>query len=221
MFCESYRQPLTDAALGGASLPLRLEQHLAACEDCRSAFDRELALARSIDAALEARVNVRVPPSLVARVRAGVPASRGRMAWCREVPALLGALAILAVMAWSASVRSSAPARPGGQAPVARRAEAPLRPEASRPAASNRARPARRTGALARVAPRAARPEVLVAPEERAGFERFVARLRTPSRESWAVHVEGAAGLEIAPLEIAAMDLRQLAIEPLESGDSN
>jgi hypothetical protein len=223
MFCESYRQALTDAALG-AALPPAVERHLAACETCRAAFDREVALARSIDEALAAAVNVRVPPSLVARVRAGVSAGGGRTAWRLEARVVLGALAVLALIVWAAaSVHRDAPARPSGETTVARRAEAHGRKEDAGRAALPRAAAAVRRAVPARSALRASRsePEVLVAPEEKAGFERYVAQLGTASRESRAVDVQGAAGMDIQPLQIAAMSLRQLAVEPLESGDSN
>jgi hypothetical protein len=62
---------------------------------------------------------------------------------------------------------------------------------------------------------------VLVSSDERLGFERYAAqsRARPPEFSARAVVISDAA-FKIQPLEIAEIDLRQLTIEPLESGES-
>jgi len=219
MFCESYRRPLTDAAIGGAALPPALGEHLAGCQGCRAAFEAEIALGRSIDRALGSAVNVPVPPALAARVRAAVSAEGGRPLWRPDTAALLGTLALAGLIVWLSSARLAPPAgspaearAPAGTeagalrgaeippAPVARRDRLPVRPP------------------LRPRVPRRSEPEVLVAQEEKAGFERYLAQ-RSQSREN--AYLEGDAGRDIKPLEIAAMDLRQLTIEPLQGGDTD
>jgi hypothetical protein len=84
-----------------------------------------------------------------------------------------------------------------------------LRPE--RVAAKRNRSPQRVTSSV--------QPEVLVLPEEQLGLRRYAASLRATSAHS-PVTVKNATPL-IIPLEIARMDVKQLSIEPLESGDSN
>jgi hypothetical protein len=69
MFCESYRQSLTDAAASGEALPLELAAHLAICKACAFAFAVEQATFTSIDHSLHVAANADVPASLVPRVR--------------------------------------------------------------------------------------------------------------------------------------------------------
>jgi hypothetical protein len=66
--------------------------------------------------------------------------------------------------------------------------------------------------------------EVQVSAEEQAGLEHYSARLRARSLEDSARAVgavESDVAFNIRPLEIAAMDVRQLTIEPLESDEYN
>ena len=66
--------------------------------------------------------------------------------------------------------------------------------------------------------------EVQVSAEEQAGLEHYSARLRARSLENSARAVgavESDPPFNIRPLEIAAMDVRQLTIEPLESDEYN
>ena len=63
-----------------------------------------------------------------------------------------------------------------------------------------------------------------VSAEEQAGLEHYSTRLRARSLENSARAVgalESDPAFNIRPLEIAAMDVRQLTIEPLESDEYN
>jgi anti-sigma factor RsiW len=73
MFCEPYRQPLTEAAVADEVLPRELEAHLGVCKECSSAFAAEQALFASIDRASRDVANADVPASLLARVRQAIP----------------------------------------------------------------------------------------------------------------------------------------------------
>src|SRR5258708_36896946 len=74
MFCESYRQPLMDAAASGESLNRALATHVAGCQGCSAAFVEERALFAAIEDSLGVRSNAPAPPSLVPRVRAQIAA---------------------------------------------------------------------------------------------------------------------------------------------------
>src|SRR5205807_2249111 len=65
--------------------------------------------------------------------------------------------------------------------------------------------------------------EVVVSSEEQAGLEHYAAGLQRKGRENSArsAATQGDPALSIRPLEIAAMDLRQLTIEPLEGDEYN
>jgi hypothetical protein len=65
-----------------------------------------------------------------------------------------------------------------------------------------------------------AQPEVLISADEQLGLQRFTASLKRVSANRPAL-VKAEATTEIAPLEIAGIDVRRLSIEPLESGDAN
>lgn len=84
MFCESYRQSLTDAAASRKALPREAEEHLAACREYASALAVEQETLRSIDRSLRVAVNADVPASLVPRVREEIlegAAAPGRFSW--------------------------------------------------------------------------------------------------------------------------------------------
>jgi hypothetical protein len=65
--------------------------------------------------------------------------------------------------------------------------------------------------------------EVLISPEEQAGLERYAVDLRGRALENGAraASVKNDTAFKIEPLRIAAMDQRQLTIEPLESDEYN
>ena len=64
--------------------------------------------------------------------------------------------------------------------------------------------------------------EVLISPEEQAGLERYAADLRGRGENAARVaSVTNDAAFKIEPLQIAAMDQRQLTVEPLESDEYN
>ena len=64
--------------------------------------------------------------------------------------------------------------------------------------------------------------EVIIAPDERAGLEKYekVLRLRLAEKQ-FVAGGKTPEALEIEPLEIAEMDLKQVAIQPLVATDAN
>ena len=72
MPCKHYEEALGEAAATGSEPQGELRVHLAACADCRAAFEREQSLFDSIDSGLQLAVNAEVPASLFPRVRATI-----------------------------------------------------------------------------------------------------------------------------------------------------
>ena len=65
-------------------------------------------------------------------------------------------------------------------------------------------------------------PEVLVSSDEQLGFERYAARLRAREPQFYArVAINSESAFKVQPLEIAEINVEQLAIAPMESGESN
>lgn len=225
MFCESYRQPLSDAACSGEALPRELPAHLDACSDCASAFASERALFGSIDRSLHAAANSEVPPSLVPRVRAQIGATSVRTFWRSPVMAwATGGLALLVIGFAYLSVRrpvihdsasKTIVANPTLQIAVTNE-PTPLLPRDSAPVKSQQMR---RNQVSVPEANLRRVPEVIASADERAEFERYAAIWQArQTRKSAHAAVSAGLGDGIKPLEIAELQLGQLAIEPLEDG---
>jgi hypothetical protein len=70
MLCQHYKEALIEAAAGNVQPQGDLRAHLDACASCRAAFEQERSLFASIDAGLHVTANAEVPASLLPRVRA-------------------------------------------------------------------------------------------------------------------------------------------------------
>jgi hypothetical protein len=228
MFCESCRQPLMDAAASGESLNRALATHVAGCEGCSAAFAEERALFAAIEDSLGVRCNAPAPPSLIPRVRAQIAAGPTKT-W--RIRAL--AFATLGLVAGTVAI---SPAFHWHSTPEDSRGKSSAMASTVQSTDSREA-----TGSLVQSAPpvkqfprrlekvvlsRKVRSdlEVQVSAEEQAGLEHYSARLRARSLENSARAVGAVASdpaVNIQPLEIAAMDVRQLTIEPLESDEYN
>lgn len=235
MFCESYREALSEAVLRGGELPREAQEHVAGCGKCRRAWAEERVLLGMIDGGLQEMVNAEVPPSLVAGVRArvaqGLPARAWSWSkWAYGAAAVMLAVTVLLLAVGKREVRkedANAVLTQGGSQVAANGANergesvAGVEPNAERVpervVKGKRERPANETGG-------SVEREVLVSGEEAAGLDQYLARLKnrqmseTVVRELVAVNHEPA--FEIKPLEIEEIGWPQLAIEPLESGGS-
>jgi hypothetical protein len=225
MFCEPYRKTLSAAALRGEALPQPVEAHLAGCLACRRAFAEEQALLGSVDSGLRSIANAAGPASLVPRVRARIAeAPAAAPAWrLAALGFLAAALALIGMAAWLSRAprnRFEPAANVGGHAffPAASPATGGLSggtaPRNEKAAGTNKNR-------VPRAAPVGNAPAVLVSPEEREGFERYLASLsrrrQNGSSEAAALanDVNG-----ITPLEIIPLAVKELTTEPLASGES-
>ena len=229
MFCELYRQALSDAAAAGKPLPRELSAHLHTCDSCSSAFAAEQCLLARIDRSLEACVNAEVPVTVVARVQAQIAVNPAMAAW--RVPALTFAtLSLVAAVAalWPLVHRQSIVGRSTiNNAAITGTIQSSDKPDVNR--AAVQAAPPLKWSFSGRekviVTLTRAHPgvEVLVSSEELAGLERYAARLRAGTHESSAraAAADNDPAFNIRSLEIAAIDLRQLSIEPLETDEYN
>ena len=236
MFCESYREALSEAALRGEPLPSAAEAHLGICDSCRAAFKNEQALFGSIESGLHSIANAEVPASLLAGVRArvaqGAPTtawttrswSWSKWAWGAAVLSLVIALSLL--VAGKREVRREGGATITAMPPKigtdeSRLTEKPILFAQETPTKAVTKK--RENRAAKKVSPRG-REEVLVNGEDLAGLEQYLVRFKNrgiseaTARGLVAVNEEPA--FQIEPLEIEEMRWPHLAIEPLESGSS-
>ncbi len=226
MFCEPYRQSLTEAACSGEVLPRELAAHLDGCNACSTAYAREQLLFAAIDRSLHVAANVDVPPSLVPRVRAQIETIPSKSFW--GVPSIAFAAGSLALLIFGiayslvrhsvgdSSKTSGIIISPTDQSNVTNQPEG-FPPQTSQPDGTT----ARREQTPTRRVNLRSTPEVLISSVERAGFERYftLAQARPLQRP---VSASGKEDFdpEIKPLEIAELELGKLAIEPLEAGGS-
>jgi len=102
MFCEPYRQPLTDAANRGEALPRELAAHLDACHACGSAFAQEQVLFSAIDSSLRAIAKAQVPASFVPGVQAALSQNevpRRQFKWLAgPIPVTAGICAVALIL---------------------------------------------------------------------------------------------------------------------------
>lgn len=229
MFCESYRKALSEAVATGERLPCELQLHLAGCGACESAFAAEQRLFASIDSAMSAAVNVDIfPASLLPRVREQVALVPERAAW-RVLLAVFAVapvlVTVLAVSVWHLRHPVSGLPTSGNVAVVPSVSSTAEHAASASPvlAGPPALRPSSRRGtALVRPIEVRSEPEVLVSADEQLGFERYAARLRSRAPQLYArVAINGDSTFRVQPLEIAEIDVVQLAIAPLESGESN
>jgi hypothetical protein len=231
MFCDSYRQPLIDSLAAGDPLSGELAMHLAGCHDCSTAFAKEQALYAAIDYSLVVTANAPVPSSLAARVQAQIAAGPDKAFWRTPILAfatlvLVAGMAALSPVFHLRSTRTLSSQAHQAAAPKVQFADrhdairSPVQPAPSVEQYSPTSKPA--SVVLSHTKARAG-AEVLIAPEEQAGLERYGANLRGRAVENGAraVSVANDTAFKIEPLQIAAMDQRQLTIDPLESDEYN
>jgi hypothetical protein len=122
MPCQPYKDALIEAAASGTEPQGGLRAHLAACADCRAAFEQERSLFASIDAGLHAAANTDVPVSLLPRVRARLDEEPApRRVWATNWFVLASAaVMVVAFFAARSAWRSNPTSQPGeiAQKPV-------------------------------------------------------------------------------------------------------
>ena len=231
MPCEHYQDALIEAAASGTAPQGELRAHLANCAACRTAFAQERSLLSSMDEGLRATANAEVPALLLPRVRARlVEEAAPRRMWTQ--PMIFAAASVALAFAIFLYVRPyhSRPdnrAKQTPQIPVSETPATNVRRQNSGPATqivSSNVNNSRTPGHSALLRPVASsQPEVLVPPDEREAFARFVVVLQerkevavalmtpaTPMKDESAI---------LEPLQINGLEIKPLEERQVETPD--
>jgi hypothetical protein len=229
MPCENYKNALIETASSGAEPKTELRAHLAACASCRTALAEEQSLFASIDAGLRQSVNAEVPASLLQRVRARISEEvLPPRSWFTNWLTVATAAAIIAALfatrvVWHSNLSPNPPANTAQANPptfVLPPREAPVRtPEPSSPANSH-SNPQTllvRNSQNPRLQPaRDSIPEVLVPRDQEVLLTAYAEQWSQRKRGSLLAQNSGEtllAPLEVAPIQIAELDVKLLADE--------
>lgn len=229
MPCENYKDALIEAAASGGEPQTELRIHLAVCSSCRTTFAEEQSLFASIDSGLRQSVNAEVPASLLPRVRARISEevvpSRG---WFTNWLTVASAAAIIAAIlitrvVWHSSLSQSPPAitaQTNLPTPVLPSPEAPVRTPEHSGRTNSHPYPqtfAERNSHNPIMQPaRSSIPEVLVPRDQEVLLIAYAEQWRLDKHSSHLAQNSGETNLallEIAPIQIAELDVKQLADE--------
>jgi hypothetical protein len=218
MPCEHYKDALIEAAATGAVPQGELRAHLAACDSCRASFEQEQSLFTAIDCGLRTTANDEVPPSLLPRVRASLDeAVMSQRGWARPLIFASASVAFAFLLVLMA--------RPHRTVPVEQARQAPPLPASIKPSTGVRKEgPPARTEIASSIphhsqsakhsaffpAAASSNPEVLVPPDEREAFARFVIALRGHGEVALALVTPAVQTKEESP------GIEPLQIKPLE-----
>jgi hypothetical protein len=226
MPCQHYKDALIEVAASGGVSSGELRAHLFECASCREAFAEEQSLFAAIDSGLHAEANAEVPPSLIPRVRARLDkAVTTQRHWIQPfVFASAGvALAFLLLLV----VRSHGPATNN----VAK--ETPAVPNPMAPTAGMHKHISPSNVQVASTTPNhlhaplvstvkhsaaSSNPEVLVPPDEREAFARFLSRDRAPAERDL-IRTARAPEPPQESIEILSVEIVGLTVKPLNKDE--
>jgi hypothetical protein len=227
MPCEPYQNALIEAAASGSEPQGELRAHFANCAACRIAFAQGLSLFSSMDEGLRAAANAEVPASLLPRVRVrladeAVP----RRMWTQLLifaAASAGLVFAIFLFVRPHHTRPDNQAKQTPQIPVNETPATNARRQNSGPATQivssnvNNSRTPGHSTLLRTVG--SSQPEVLVPPDEREVFARFVAVLRE-RREVALALVMPARQTRDESASLEPLQINGLEIKPLEEGQT-
>ena len=223
MNCRQYQKRILDAfAAAEAAPPDVVVEHKQNCGACQAYYELQAGFFRRLEEGIKVMANEEVPPSLVPRVKARLThelpsASAWAPAW---------GMAAVAAAVLAASLGSAFLHRPKYHSALSERAKVATHSIES-PVVATREPPGAAKPSLGRQPKRASAhasgqgvevsevmPEVIVLPEERAAFARFVAE--SPRNQEVALALTRAAPpndevtAEIVALEIEGLELKSL-----------
>ena len=223
MPCENYKDALIEAAATGFEPQGELRAHLGACASCRTAFEQEQALFSSIDASLHVTANADVPASLLPRVRARLDETVAmQRRWLQPVIFAAASVALtfaIFLLTRPLHPRPDSQAKQAPQTPASHTSVANAGNQNSGPStqivssAVNNSHTRSHSTLLRPVA--SSQPEVLVPPDEREAFARFVAVLGE-RREVALALVTPAPPTKNEPTSLEPLQINGLEIKPLE-----
>ena len=224
MNCRSAQEKIVDA-MASRELGLRedLDQHVRECAGCRASLASHASLASAIDSHLRLIANEPVPPSLLLGVRARLEQEAAPRQWIFSWRFAVATVVVLLVATVIGMRDSDKPGRPKettakvahGSPDVNRPPTVSSQIQLPAPKASRFAAAARKTSIPAH----SSTPEVLVLPEERQAFRRFVSDI-SKDRASTNALVSAALDSGDGPVEIALLAIENVEIKPLEGTDS-
>lgn len=228
MPCEQYQTALIEAA-ATAVLPSALREHLANCADCRAALVAEQKLFASIDVALSAAANVELPPAFLSRVQAHIKDEKQSHEKYNWIPswalAAVSAAVILLALTFPLMKSKSHQLVPNPTTTVQKTLNNPTTQQAIRnsiPEAATEPKIQNLSASTAvkhSITPRndtpqfASEPEVIVPPDEREAFSRFVAMVEQTHGLASAIPspvVQSERTLQVDLVEIAAVHVEPL-----------
>jgi hypothetical protein len=223
MPCENYREALIEAAAADSEPSGELRSHLDACHSCRAALSEEQQLFAAIDTGLRAAANTDVPRSFLPHVRASledVTASQRRWTPFLIFAAASAAIVLMVFVATrprhtindtQAKQNFSAPSE---KPETSARSKANGVPAMAASSHSYRAEP-RKNSAPANSTP-STQLEVLVPPEEREAFARFISSQQERAEVVIAV-VAPVPKEKDTLLSVKLLEIAELEVTPLES----
>ena len=226
MSCAPYKNALVEAAASGSEPLGELRAHLAACPACRATFAQEQSLFSSIDTGLHAAVNVEVPASLFPRVRTHIAETVPQRTWTRSLPfATVTAALAFAIFLFArphhadpANQAKQTPQSPVTELPVANTGHSNSDP-ATQIASSNvnNSQTPRHPTLLRTVA--SSQPEVLVPPDEREAYSRFIFTVQQ-RRDLAAALLAPSPKKQDAPVTLELLQIADLELKPLEGRET-
>jgi hypothetical protein len=224
MPCEKYQDALIDVAASGAEPIGVVRSHLEWCALCCSYLEREHVLFATIECGVRQTTNAPLPASLLQRFGAHLeqqtrPRQSQRARWMYAGAAL--ATAVVLILSVLTSLRSRNTKQQSlrtvkispQHAVEAERANSAVPLKAA-------TRPMRQPGKRSQTAAPNPEPEVLVPPEERIAFERFLADLN--GREDLAAAIvkpiHGQREQRVISLDTPDIETAALTVEPIQDG---
>ena len=231
MPCQHHKNALIEAAASGSHPQGELRAHLDVCLDCRAAFEREQSLFASINTGLHVTANAEVPASLLPRVRARLDEEIApQRRWIQPMTFAAASVALAFVIFLFAWPHDASPDRQAKQTPQLPVSETPVTDDRHPNSGSgsqivsfsrNNSQTRVHSTLLRSVA--SSQPEVLVPPDEREAFSRFVAVL--DERREVALALVTPAPLtedespSLEPLQINGLEIKPLAGTESEQSD--
>lgn len=228
MPCEKYQDALIDLAASGAEPAGDLRAHLNACSSCRLYVEREQSLFAAIDTGVHTAANAALPSALLQRFEAHLAQQTSSKPMLH--PSRMYAYAALATAA--ALLLLVLPrlrtheAKQQGIVAVEARQQAVSQPRTvaiAQPASALTSTFARHSEKRTSQPRRSSEPEVLVPPDERIAFERFLSDLNgrqdlavalvKPMQEQRQPHVVPVA--LPAPVQMPDIETASLTVQPL------
>jgi hypothetical protein len=215
MLCDKYKEALIEAAANGTALANQIREHVNLCVRCREMFAAQQILFAVVDAGLRTTVNVEVPSSFLPNVRVKLaeetaPARTWSHSWAFVCATVSFVLALVLVgLPRHHEKQTGAESFTKNKTPTVVNG---LRLDPTHGRKTPRRISKGHTQQNLSAANRD--PEVLVPQGEEQFLERYYASLRNSAGMN--LVLADKQGVEVKPLEIEQIQVRELAIESLE-----